>query len=310
MAQETSFRDIQVTSSEIGVRTIALSDLWQSLKEGYDDFNATPAVGMFLTVLLFLLFALLLTLILVGRNLHHLAFPIIAGFTLIGPVVSVGLFEMSRRREHGLDVSWRSTFEFVHSASFAPILALSLVMMLLYVAWLFSAQFLFFGLFGDDPPVSASDFVTQLVTTRRGAGLIVYGTLLGFIFAFIALAISVVAFPLLLDRPASAATAVAVSIRAVTSNLMVMAVWGLIVVVLLVAGAIVFLIGLAAVLYRYWAMQLGIFTARSSLAPDIRAQLRSIVNTCLSTSSATPAIAANRNPWPSGSANGASWYAR
>jgi len=248
MAQENSFRDIQVTSSEIEVRTIALNDLWQSLKEGYDDFNATPAVGMFLTVLLFLLFALLLTLFLVGKNLHYLAFPIVAGFTLIGPVVSVGLFEMSRRREHGLDVSWRSTFDFVHSASFAPILALTLVMMLLYVAWLFSAEFLFFGLFGDDPPVSASDFVTQLVTTRRGAGLIVYGTLLGFIFAFIALAISVVAFPLLLDRPASAATAVAISIRAVTSNLMVMAVWGLIVVVLLVAGAIVFLIGLAAVL--------------------------------------------------------------
>lgn len=248
MVQEKSFRDIQVSSSEIEVRTIALNDLWQSLKEGYDDFNATPAVGMFLTVLLFLLFALLLTLSLVGKNLHYLAFPIVAGFTLIGPVVSVGLFEMSRRREHGLDVSWRSTFDFVHSASFAPILALSLVMMVLYVAWLFSAEFLFFGLFGDDPPVSASDFVTQLVTTRRGAGLIVYGTLLGFIFAFTALAISVVAFPLVLDRPASAATAVAISIRAVTSNLMVMAVWGLIVVVLLVAGAIVFLIGLAAVL--------------------------------------------------------------
>ena len=106
--------------------------------------------------------------------------------------------------------------------------------MLLYVAWLFCAQFLFFGLLGDDPPVSASDFVNQLLTTRRGArNSIFYGNLLGFIFAFAALAISVVAFPLLLDRPASAATAVAVSIRAVTSNVMVMAVWGLIVVVLL-----------------------------------------------------------------------------
>jgi len=193
---------------------------------------------------------------LVGENLLHLAFPIVAGLTLIGPVVSVGLFEMSRRRERGLDVSWRSTFDFVHSASFAPILALSVVMTLLYVAWLFMAQFLYFGLFGADPPVSASDFVTQLVTTRRGGALIVYGILLGFLFALTALAISVVAFPLLLDKPASAATAVAVSIRAVVSNLMVMAVWGVIVVVLLAAGAIVFLIGLAAILpilgYATW----------------------------------------------------------
>src|SRR5439155_7670362 len=249
------FRDIQVRSSEIGIRTIGLNDLWQSLKEGYGDFNATATLGMHLALLFYLLFALLLTLVLVGKDLLHLAFPMVAGLTLIGPVVSVGLFEMSRRRERGLDVSWRSTFDFVHSASFAPILALSVVMTLLYVAWLFMAQFLYFGLFGADPPVSASDFVTQLAT-RRGAALIVYGILLGFLFALTALAISVVAFPLLLDKPASAATAVAVSIRAVVSNLMVMAVWGVIVVVLLAAGAIVFLIGLAAILpilgYATW----------------------------------------------------------
>jgi uncharacterized membrane protein len=248
MDQEKSFRDVQVRSSEIGIRTIGLNDLWQSLKEGYDDFSAKPSVGVHLTLLLYFLCALLLTLFFIGENLLYLAFPMVAGLTLIGPVVSVGFFQMSRRRERGLDVSWRSAFDFVHSASFAPILALSVVMMLLYVAWLFSAQFLYFGLFGNDPPVSASDFATQLVTTRRGGALIWYGMLLGFIFAFTALAISAVAFPLLLDRPASAGTAVAVSIRAVTSNLMVMAVWGLIVVVLLAAGAIVFLTGLAAVL--------------------------------------------------------------
>jgi uncharacterized membrane protein len=247
MAYESTFRDVQVRSSEIEIRTISLHDLWHSLKEGYDDFNRTPTVGVLLAIL-YPLFALLLTLFLVGKNLLHLAFPIVAGLTLIGPVVSVGLFEMSRRRERGLDVSWRSTFDFVHSASFAPILALSVVMMLLYVAWLFTAQFLYFSVFAEDPPVSASDFVTLLVTTRRGGGLIVYGVLLGFLFAVTAMAISVVAFPLLLDRPASAATAVAISARAVASNLWVMAAWGMIVVVLLAVGAVVFLIGLAAVL--------------------------------------------------------------
>lgn len=248
MAQAQSFRDVQVSSSEIGIRVIGLNDLWQSLKEGYDDFNAMPVFGVVFLAVLFPLFALLLSLSLVGSNMLYLAFPVVAGFTLIGPVVSVGLFEMSRRRERGLDVRWRSTFDFVHSPSFAPILAMSILMMLLYVAWLFMAQFLYRGLFGDELPASVREFLTQLTTTRHGVGLIVYGVGLGFLFAVAALAISVVAFPLLLDKQASAATAVAVSIRAVTSNLVAMAVWGVIVVVMLAVGALVFLIGLAAVL--------------------------------------------------------------
>jgi uncharacterized membrane protein len=90
--------------------------------------------------------------------------------------------------------------------------------------------------------------VSQVLTTRHGGALIAYGTLVGFIFAVVALAISVVAFPLLLDREVSAITAVKTSIRAVISNPLMMAVWGLIVVVLLAVGAIFFLIGLAVVL--------------------------------------------------------------
>jgi len=247
VAQEKTFRDLQVTSSEIVIRRIGVKDLRQALKEGFDDFKAKPSHVVFLCVI-YPLFALLLTVFMVGQNLLHLVFPMVSGFTLIGPVVSVGLFEMSRRRERGLDVTWSSAFDFVHSSSFAPILALSVAMMLLYVAWLYIAQLLYFGLFGAVPPDSISEFATQVLTTRQGGALIFYGTILGFIFAIVVLAISVVAFPLLLDKPVSAITAVRTSIKAVTSNTLMMAVWGLIVVVLLTAGSVLFLIGLAVVL--------------------------------------------------------------
>jgi uncharacterized membrane protein len=247
MAEEKLFSDLQITSREIEIHKIGMQDIWRSLKEGYDDFNAKPTYVFFL-ILTYPLFALTLTLLMVGEGLLYLTFPIFAGFTLLGPAFSVALFEMSRRRELGLELKWRLAFNFVHSSAFAPIVALSVVMMLLYAAWLYLAQFMYFGLFTIDPPASVAAFANELTTTKRGAALVVYGTGIGFLFAFTTLATSVIGFPLLLDRPATAATAIATSFRAVTANPLVMAVWGLVVVALLVAGAMLFLVGLAAVL--------------------------------------------------------------
>ena len=248
MAQELSFRDVQVRSSGLGIRRIAASDLWQALKAGYEDFSAKPGSAVAFLFVVYPLFAVLWTLIFVRGSLLHLAFPMVAGLTLLGPVVSVALMEMSRRRERGLDLAWRSAFDFVHRSSFAPIVALSVAMMVLYIAWLYTAQTLYFGLFGADPPASIRDFATQLFTTRHGAALMFYGIGLGLLFAVTALAISVVSFPLALDRPVTATTAVVTSIRAVAANPLVMAIWGLIVVALLAVGAILLLIGLAVAL--------------------------------------------------------------
>ena len=82
IAQEIFFTDVQVTGSEIG-----FNDLWQALQQGFDDFKAKPSHMPFL-VLFYFLFALLLTLFLVGDNLLHLAFPMVAGFAFLGPIIS------------------------------------------------------------------------------------------------------------------------------------------------------------------------------------------------------------------------------
>jgi uncharacterized membrane protein len=247
MAGETSFQDIQLAAGEISVRKIRVSDLLHSLEKGIGDFNAKPSFGVFLA-LIYPLLALLLTLVLTGENLLFFGFPMIAGLTLLGPIVSVALCEMSRRRERGLEVSWRSAFSFIHSSAFAPIAALSIVMMVLYVAWLFMAEFIYSGLFTIDPPTSPAEFWSELMTTRRGGALIMYGNGVGLVFAVTALAISVVAFPLLLDKPVTSISAVTVSVRAFATNPFVLALWGLIVTALLAIGSVFFLIGLAAVL--------------------------------------------------------------
>jgi uncharacterized membrane protein len=242
-----AFEDICLLPDAIQVRTIGMNDLWQSLRAGFADYGAKPGSIPFL-ILFYSLFALVFTLFAFGEQLRYLAFPVVAGCTLIGPLVAVVFFEMSRRRERGLELRWRSTFRFVHTYSFAPILALSVLMMLLYVSWLYMAELIYFGLFDDITFTSMSAFIDALFSTRHGGALIFYGNFVGFLFAFAAMAVSIVAFPLALDKPVTSITAVTVSIRAFTQNVLVLGVWGIIVVALLALGAALFLIGLAVTL--------------------------------------------------------------
>ena len=110
------------------------------------------------------------------------------------------------------------------------------------------AELIFFSLFESTMPESMSDFINQLFNTRHGGALIAYGNFVGLLFAFAAIALSIVAFPLTLDKPVTSFTAVSVSIRAFMSNTLVLTVWGVIVVAFMTLGAAVFLIGLAVTL--------------------------------------------------------------
>jgi uncharacterized membrane protein len=244
---EPLFDEIKLSAEEIQLRTITVADLRQCLREGYADFMARPISIPFQIAFYFLL-ALVIFLFASGQDLRYLAFPIVAGFNLIGPIIAIAFFEMSRQRELGQPMRWSSAFSFIHTSSFAPILALSIVMMALYVAWLYIAELIFFSLFGENLPVSLSAFINELFSTRHGGALIVYGNFTGFLFACAALAISVVAFPLALDKPVTSFTAISVSIRAFSRNFYVMAAWGLMVVAIVTLGAALFLIGLAVAL--------------------------------------------------------------
>lgn len=246
-SDQPSFEDIRLSADEIKIRKITVADLFSSLRQGIDDYNAKP-YSFVLLIAFYVLFALLFTLFAFGSELRYLAFPMVAGLTFIGPLVAIAFFDMSRQRERGRMLAWRESFRFIHTSSFAPILALSMLMMLLYVAWLYMAELLYFSFFGSSLPVSVADFTDQLFSTRHGGGLIFYGNFVGFLFAFAAMALSIVAFPLTLDKPVTSFTAIQVSIRAFTSNAYVMAVWGVVVVAILALGTALFLIGLAIAL--------------------------------------------------------------
>jgi len=102
--------------------------------------------------------------------------------------------------------------------------------------------------FGDAPTASVPDFLRQVFMTPAGWTLIVVGNGVGFLFAVAVLAISIVSFPLLLDRDVGVLVAIRTSVRAVRRNPLIIAAWGLIVAALLVAGSLPFFVGLAVVM--------------------------------------------------------------
>jgi len=229
------------------VRHIEVPDLRDALARGIADFAAARTDIAFIC-LIYPVAGLVLWRLAVGHGLLPLLFPLAAGFALLGPVAAIGLYEMSRRREQGHAVSWADAFGVLRSPAFGAILVLGLVLLAIFLLWLGAAQAIYAGTLGPEAPASFGRFVHDVLTTGAGWAMIVAGFVVGFLFAVVVLSISVVSFPLLLDRDVGLATAVGTSIRAVTASPRTMAIWGLIVAGGLVLGTLPALLGLIVVM--------------------------------------------------------------
>ncbi|MGB3539816.1 MAG: DUF2189 domain-containing protein [Mesorhizobium sp.] len=229
------------------VRRITTSDMGDALRLGFEDFWARPSHYVFLC-LIYPIVGLILTRWSTGGNAIHLIYPLMSGFALLGPLAAIGLYEISRRRELGLDTAWRHAFDVRHSPALPSIMVIGAMLVALFLVWLFTAQSIYTSLFGDQAPASIGGFLRDVLTTSRGWTLIVVGNAVGLVFAVVVLATTVIAFPLLLDRDAGAVAAIETSVRAVMMNPLQMAAWGLIVAVLLVIGSIPLFAGLAVVM--------------------------------------------------------------
>jgi uncharacterized membrane protein len=141
-----------------------------------------------------------------------------------------------------------SLFGVLNSPSILSIAMLGMLLLAIFAAWITAAQLLYTTLFGPAPPVSPVDFLGEVFSTERGWILIATGCFVGFCFAAMTIAVSVVSFPLLLDRDVGAAMAIATSIEAVWEDPITMAFWGLVVAVALLIGSLPFFVGLAIVL--------------------------------------------------------------
>lgn len=243
----TATRSIQGSDATLVVQRIDLADLKDAVRRGIADFAACRTDVLFLC-LIYPLAGLVLARFAFNAELLPLVFPLASGFALIGPVAAIGLYEMSREREHGVEVSWRHAFGMVKAPAFGAIILLSLLLLAVFLLWLGSAQLIYALTLGPEPPASLAAFVGDMFTTAAGWAMIVIGMAVGFVFAVAVLAISVISFPLLLDRDVGLFTAIRTSVRAVRQNPVAMATWGLIVAGALALGTLPAFLGLIVVL--------------------------------------------------------------
>jgi uncharacterized membrane protein len=233
--------------TEPAVRKIGVADLRDVLARGYDDFMATPTQLLFLGII-YPIIGLVAARAASGGALLPLLYPLVAGLSLMGPVAAVGIYELSRRREQGLPVSWLNAFDVLRSHSIISIAGLGLLLCVIFVAWLFAAQGVYRMTIGGAVPASIGELLQQVFSTGAGWSLILLGNAVGFLFAVLVLTLTVVSFPLLLDRDVGVRVAVRTSVRAVLTNPVPMAAWGLIVAALLFIGCLPLFVGLAVVM--------------------------------------------------------------
>jgi uncharacterized membrane protein len=246
MNADSEYEGLQIAPAVASVRAITLHDLVDSLKAGFADFAAAPTYGLF-----FGLFYALAGTVLISSAWYFgqyvMVLPLIMGFALIGPFAAVGLYEVSRRLEAGLPLSFPIVLGTIRRQSGRQIMMLGFALMVLLLFWVRVALLIYALNFGLKP-VNPMTITLDILFGSSAISFLLTGTLAGAGFAFVAFAISVFSFPHLLAKEQDFISAIILSMKGVMMNLPIMLVWGVIVGGLLLMAAAPFFLGLLVIL--------------------------------------------------------------
>ena len=228
------------------IRRIHASDIVDALAEGLRDFQAYPAYGLFFGGI-YALGGLATAFAAFWWGMNYLVYPMAAGFVLIGPFVAVGLYEVSRRRELGEPMGWRAVLGVIFAQGGKEISWMAFVTLFIFMIWMYQVRLLialFFGLHG----MPAGSFPAILFTTPEGLAFLAVGHAVGAVLAILVFSLTVVSFPLLLDRQVDVVTAMITSVKSVVINPLPMIGWALVVTLLIIVASLPAFLGLFIVL--------------------------------------------------------------
>lgn len=245
---------------ELGPRLqrLPLSAPLHWLKAGWTDLRRAPGIGGFFGAC----FALMgLAVLLVFRHAPLYTLALCAGFLLLGPLLCLGLYQVSRRLERGeppglADAlgAWR--------ANLRQIAIFGFVLLILEMLWGRAALVVFAVSFDGMPDFAGS--LAQLLAAEHLGFMAAYLSV-GAVFAGLIFAISVIAMPMLLDRDTDAVSAGLASLKLCLTQPGVMLCWGALVTLLVVLAMLPYFAGLLVV--GPWLGHASWHAYRAALAP-------------------------------------------
>lgn len=222
------------------VRQVAISQIGRWLAGGWRGMRRAPIASLSYG----LLFAIAGDLLLVSLWQRPQYFLIaVSGFFIVAPLLSAGLFELSRRGERGLDSRFIDSL-----AAFARgregLALFGMLLVLLAIAWERFSAILFATLLAGATPANIGDFFSL----AGGDALIVVWFAVGALLALLVFMLSVVSVPLLIDRDSDFISASATSLRAFIANPLPLLAWAATITLLTLAGFATLLFGLIVVM--------------------------------------------------------------
>lgn len=215
---------------------------WAWLKGGFADMMATPLISIGYG-LAFTLAGLLITLGLWAIGQAAMVPVLAGGFALVAPAFAVGIYRINHVRESG-GTPKLLDFWSLPPSRIGQLALLSVLLLIFFLTWARLAQF-FYAAFTVGNHMPPGEFTQFLFTTPAGLTLLVVGTAVGAVLAFVTFAVSALSFPMLTDQDVDAVTAVVASIKAVLKQPFVMFTWAWLIAFFVAAGSVFFFIGLA-----------------------------------------------------------------
>jgi uncharacterized membrane protein len=228
------------------VRSIGRADVVEALAAGLRDLQAAPLYGLG-TGLFFAGGGAVIVLSLVRLGMPWLAYPLAAGFALLGPFLALGLYEVSRRLRGGEPLSPGAIYATVRGRR--EIAWMAFVTLFIFIMWMYQVRLiiaLFLGVSASFTNIES--FLSMVLGTPQGLMFLAVGNVVGAVLSIVMFSLTVVSFPLLLERDVDFVTAMITSVRAVAASPRVMVGWAAVVTLTLMVSMLPMFIGLVLTL--------------------------------------------------------------